>query len=241
MLPTSSAASDDISRPVPEMRDAAKARGSIDALVQARMKMYGSDEARNPSSFAASPPPTQPSSLSKVPGLTVTTQFLVIVRDDVPQCKEITQMLKTHFPNDSRFLVKDVTEVREHLAWLRGIPTLVSVDEERIYEGSAVKQLLTHMSTSNSGRARTGEGTKNNYNNNNNNGGGTAGDTVSSTSSSSPNDVRPLSDTTSHREYASGTHANIQSIGRTQSSSRSSSLAQLYGKSFKTDMSKYTG
>lgn len=237
-----SPSSDDISRPAPEMRDAAKARGSIDAMVQARIKMYGSGEARNTMS-APSAPPTPQSSLSKVPGLKVTTQFLVIVRDDVPQCTEITKILADQFPNDSRFLVKNVNDVREHLAWLRGIPTLVSIDEERIYEGSAVKQLLVHMSSSSSANASRAH-----IQESNRTGGGGGSNTVPSslfpsndTRPDARNEAKPLSDTTFHREYANGTYANIQSIGRTQSSSRSSSLAQLYGTTFKTDMSKYTG
>jgi hypothetical protein len=189
--------SEDITRPQRDNRDAAADRNAIDKFVQARMKAYSHSTNVEGNVPAA---PKAAMQLASIPGMKVTTQFLVIVRDDVPQCQEILKIIETQFKNDTRFLIKDVGDVKDTLSWLRGIPTLVTIEEERIYEGSAVKLLLNHL--------------------------------LADVNNVVDHNPRPIDRKTNNIEYAAGP---------VNSRSKSSSLAQLYGVEFKTDMSKYNG
>lgn len=80
-----------------------------------------------------------------IPGVNALTEYLVILKKEIPQCQKILVGLQKNFHNDPRFLVVQVDEVQNKMPWLRGIPTLVSVQDSRIYEGSAVQQFIEYL------------------------------------------------------------------------------------------------
>ena len=158
-----------IFRPISDKRDPAAEKKVIDDFVASRLAVYKSNtpdmlpatsmeedtNTDHPSHAPvaqqehASPAHHSHPSLKGVTGITPQTRYLLVVRTGVTQCDDILAFLNTRFSmqDNKRFLVKQVDEVRAHLSWLRGIPTLVCLEDKRIYEGSAVQQLLEYLLT----------------------------------------------------------------------------------------------
>ena len=138
-------ANKDVTRENLSVRNSNTSRSDIDKQVELRMSMYGhQNKPQVPVSAAddnAQPPKRNPIQ-EAVPDLKPITQYVLVVRENVEQCKKILDYIKQHASHDGRILVKQVEQVREKMPYLRGIPTLIDCDNERIYEGSAVMQVL---------------------------------------------------------------------------------------------------
>ena len=137
----------DVTREGLAVRNSGTSRTDIDKQVELRMSMYGQQNKPQTSNARMGDQPTKPTRRNPiqeaVPELKTVTQYVLVVRQDVPQCQEILRLLATYAQNDQRILVKNVDDVKDKMTFLRGIPTLIDCDNDRIYEGSAVKDLLS--------------------------------------------------------------------------------------------------
>ena len=129
------------------IRDVGASRDEIQKLVEQRMRSY--ENANAPPG-----PSTErkvPERLQSIPGMTGDTKYLVVVKNDLPQCQELVSLINQYASHSALINVQDVSHVKAHANWLRGVPTILSVTNQRLYEGTGAlqfaKQILPTLGT----------------------------------------------------------------------------------------------
>lgn len=125
------------------MRNAGESRSEISKLVEQRMSVYSTkplEGKKNPV-------------LEAVPDLKPMTQYVLVVKNGLKPCDEVSDFVKNRAGKDERIMSKQVEQVQSKMPYLRGVPTLIDIDNERIYEGSAVMQFLNAVFSGSSSHA----------------------------------------------------------------------------------------